>query len=180
MKITKKLIAIVVALLLVSPWFVMLHGVATTDIVETTTEPITTVIHTTAIPTTETTTKATTEKVTTTKVTTTKPVTTTVETTEAEETYTTTFLVTAYCACYECCGKTDGITASGTVATQGRTIAVDPDYYPYGTEIILNGNTYVAEDCGGAISGNDIDMYFDNHQDALEWGIRYVEGVVVW
>lgn len=90
-----------------------------------------------------------------------------------------TFKVTAYCACEKRCGKTDGITATGTKATQGRTIAVDPNVIPYGTEIILNGNTYVAEDCGGAIKGNRIDMFFDNHQDALEWGVQYVEGVVV-
>lgn len=111
---------------------------------------------------------------------TTKFMTTTAETTEAETKFTTTFRVTAYCACYECCEKTDGITASGTVATQGRTIAVDPDYYPYGTEIILNGNTYIAEDCGDAIQGNDIDLFFDSHQDALDWGVQYLEGVVVW
>lgn len=108
---------------------------------------------------------------------TTKPVTTTATTTEVKST--TTFKVTAYCACVKCCGKSDGITASGTKATQGRTIAVDPRYYPYGTEIILNGKTYIAEDCGGAIKGNRIDLYFDSHQDALEWGVRYIEGVVV-
>ena len=129
----------------------------------TTTEP-TTVVETTVVSTTE-------------KVSTTKPVTTTATTTEAKST--TTFKVTAYCACENCCGKSDGITASGTKATQGRTIAADPRYYPYGTKIILNGRTYVVEDCGGAIKGNRIDLYFDSHQDALEWGVRYVEGVVV-
>ena len=126
--------------------------------------------------------------VTTTLETTTAPVEiTTVEVSEVEVTEITTeppteyttFKVTGYCACEQCCGKTDGITATGTKATQGRTIAVDPSVIPYGTKIILNGNTYVAEDCGGAIKGNRIDMFFDNHQDALEWGVRYVEGVVV-
>lgn len=163
-KITKKLIVIAVALLLVSPWFVMLHSVATNDTLddtlETTTEPITTVVQTT-----EPTTQATT-----------KPVTTTAETTKAKST--TTFKVTAYCACTRCTDG-DGITASGTKATQGRTIAADPRYYPYGTKIILNGRTYVVEDCGGAIKGNRIDLYFDSHQDALQWGVRYIEGVVV-
>lgn len=92
---------------------------------------------------------------------------------------TTTFLVTAYCPCIKCCGKTDGITATGTVATAGRTIAVDPTVIPYGSEVILNGVTYIAEDCGGAIKGNKIDMFFDTHQEALEWGVQYIEGVVI-
>ena len=41
-----------------------------------------------------------------------------------------TFKLTAYCACEKCCGKSDGITASGTKATEGRTIAVDTRIIP--------------------------------------------------
>lgn len=85
------------------------------------------------------------------------------------------FKTTAYCSCYTCCGKSDGITATGTKATAGRTIAVDPNVIPYGTEIIINGHTYVAEDCGGAIKGNFIDIYFDTHEQALNYGVKYVE-----
>jgi 3D (Asp-Asp-Asp) domain-containing protein len=92
---------------------------------------------------------------------------------------TTTFKVTAYCPCMKCCGKADGITATGTVATAGRTIAVDPTVIPYGSQVILNGTTYVAEDCGGAIKGNKIDMFFDTHEEALQWGVKYIEGVVI-
>lgn len=77
---------------------------------------------------------------------------------------------TAYCPCVKCCGKSDGITATGTKATAGRTIAVDPAVIPYGTEVVINGHTYVAEDCGGAINGNDIDIYFDSHDAALQFG----------
>ena len=80
----------------------------------------------------------------------------------------------AYCPCNRCCGKSDGITATGTKATQGRTIAVDPKVIPYGTEVIINGNTYVAEDCGGAIKGNRIDVYFDTHEAALQFGRQVV------
>ena len=61
-------------------------------------------------------------------------------------------------------------TASGTVAQEGRTIAVDPEYIAYGTEVIIDGVTYIAEDCGGAIKGNRIDVYFSDHQSALEFG----------
>ena len=85
------------------------------------------------------------------------------------------FKLTAYCDCMKCCNKTDGITASGTKATQGRTIAVDPKKIPYGTKIIINGNTYVAEDCGGSIKGNRIDIFFYDHQDAWNFGIQYAE-----
>jgi 3D (Asp-Asp-Asp) domain-containing protein len=100
-------------------------------------------------------------------------------TTVSKETEYITFRVTAYCPCSKCCGKSDGITATGVKATQGRTIAVDPRYIPYGTEVIINGNTYVAEDCGGAIKGNRIDIYFDSHQEALAFGVQYLEGVVM-
>lgn len=86
------------------------------------------------------------------------------------------FLLTAYCACPQCCGEyANGITATGTVATAGRTIAVDPTVIPYGTEVIIDGHTYVAEDCGGAIKNNRIDIYFDTHSEALEFGVKYAD-----
>lgn len=86
------------------------------------------------------------------------------------------FKLTAYCACEQCCGEyANGITATGTVATQGRTIAVDPSVIPYGSEVIINGHTYIAEDCGGAIKENRIDVYFDNHSDALQFGVQYAD-----
>ena len=52
-----------------------------------------------------------------------------------------TFKLTAYCACEKCCGKSDGITATGTKATANRTIAVDKTIIPYGTIVIINGKT---------------------------------------
>lgn len=86
-----------------------------------------------------------------------------------------TFRATAYCPCLKCCGKTDGITATGTQATQGRTIAVDPDVIPYGTTVYIDGVPYVAEDCGGAIKENRIDVFFYSHADALEFGVQTKE-----
>ena len=84
-----------------------------------------------------------------------------------------TFTITAYCPCRKCCGKwADGITSTGTTAKEGRTIAVDPDVISYGTEVIIDGETYVAEDCGYGINGNRIDIYFNSHEDALEWGVK--------
>ena len=81
------------------------------------------------------------------------------------------FVITAYCPCYDCSGKWGNSTSTGVVATQGRTIAVDPTIIPYGTKVEIDGvGVRIAEDCGGAIKGNKIDLYFDNHQDAINWG----------
>ena len=89
--------------------------------------------------------------------------------------YVGTFKVTAYCSCSACCGNSNGITASGTKATAGRTIAADTSKFPLGTELTFNGHTYVVEDTGGAISGNRIDLYMSSHQEALNWGVRYCD-----
>lgn len=83
--------------------------------------------------------------------------------------------VSAYCACIKCCGKTDGITASGTKATAGKTIAA-PKQYAFGTKIEIAGmGTYVVEDRGGAITGNKLDVYFDSHSEALKFGRRQLQ-----
>lgn len=87
------------------------------------------------------------------------------------------FVVTAYCTCRICCGVYSGgnRTASGTVPTANRTIAVDTNVIPFGTKVIINGQVYVAEDRGGAIKGNRIDMFFMTHNEALQWGRRTME-----
>ena len=98
---------------------------------------------------------------------------------DARETRTDVFTVTAYCPCEKCCGAyASGYTATGAKATQGVTIAADPDVLPMGTEIELDGHTYTVQDTGGAISGNRLDLYFDSHEDALQWGVR--EKIVRW
>lgn len=83
------------------------------------------------------------------------------------------YKVTAYCACMKCCGKTNGITASGTKATANRTIAT-PSTFSFGTKVVINGTTYTVEDRGGAIQGNRIDIYMNSHSEALAWGVRYL------
>ena len=67
----------------------------------------------------------------------------------------------------------------GERLTEGYSIAVDPRVIPYGTEVVINGHTYKAQDCGGAIKGNRIDVYHENHQTALEFGVKYAEVFVV-
>lgn len=85
------------------------------------------------------------------------------------------FDITYYCSCEKCCLKTDGITATGTKAKEGRTIAVDPDIIPLGSEVIINGHKYKAEDVGGAIQEKRIDIFVETHQRALELGIDKAE-----
>lgn len=81
------------------------------------------------------------------------------------------YTLTAYCSCAKCCGKwSSGKTASGVKAKSNHTIAVDPKVIKYGTKVVINGIEYVAEDCGGGIKGKHIDIYFDTHSDALDFG----------
>lgn len=89
------------------------------------------------------------------------------------------YKLTAYCPCMKCCGKTDGITKSGVNAVEGVTIAADPKVLPLGTKVLINGHEYTVQDTGGAIKGNKIDVYFDSHQDALEFGVQYKEIYIV-
>ena len=72
----------------------------------------------------------------------------------------------------------DNYTATGTIARVGA-IAVDPKVIPYGTRmfIVTNDGKYVygiavAEDCGGAIKGNRVDLYFDSVEECWTFGIR--------
>lgn len=101
------------------------------------------------------------------------------------------FKLTAYCSCEKCCGKCalnrpkdengkDIVYGStGTVLVAGTSIAVDPSVIPYGSQVEINGHTYTAHDTGGAIKGNRIDVYFDSHQDALNFGVQYAEVFLV-
>ncbi len=84
------------------------------------------------------------------------------------------FVVTAYCPCSKCCGKSTGITASGTTATAGRTIATSSQF-AFGTQLVINGNVYTVEDRGGSIKGNRIDVFCSSHQEALNYGRQVVD-----
>lgn len=81
------------------------------------------------------------------------------------------YTLTYYCPCYQCCGKTNGITAWGTVATAGRTIAA-PKSLAFGTKLSINEHIYTVEDRGGAINGNRIDVYVNSHSEALKLGVK--------
>lgn len=107
---------------------------------------------------------------------------------------------TGYCPCGICCNwrrswwfgrpvyasgpnagkpKAVGITASGTRARTG-TIAADTSRYPFGTTMYVPGYGYGrVEDTGGDIKGNHIDLFFDEHKDALRWGRKNLV-VQIW
>ena len=92
--------------------------------------------------------------------------------------------ITAYCTCVKCCGiwsaehpSRQGTgyvqkTATGTIPTEGRTVAVDKDVIPLGSIVIIDGVTYIAEDTGSAVKGNVVDIYFDSHEEAVQFGRR--------
>ena len=88
------------------------------------------------------------------------------------------YKVTAYCSCARCCGKTNGVTASGKRATANHTVAA-PSTFAFGTQMVINGKTYVVEDRGGAIQGNRIDVYMNSHAEAIAWGVRYLDVEVI-
>lgn len=149
---------------------------ATAPVVESTTVLVET---TTAAPTKTTTTTTTTEL--TTKITTTKPATTKSETTKKSKNLGT-FKITVYCACSKCCGKyaenrpidSKGNTivcgAAGRKLIPYYSIAVDPSVIPLGTKVIIDGKEYRADDTGGKVKGNVIDIYSGtDHEKALEY-----------
>lgn len=122
-----------------------------------------------------------------------------VETTEPTETTTEvqpktiTYRVTAYCSCAKCCGEYAHNRPSNkggnpiVYGAAGRELK--PNYscaspLPFGTKVTLDGlGTFVVEDrtakwVVNKYGENIIDIYFDNHNEAIKFGCRYVEGVV--
>ena len=85
--------------------------------------------------------------------------------------------VTHYDCCVACCGKDDGITASGEQATPGVTVAIDPDVIPLGSDVLVDYGDgeihyYRADDIGGSVNSNHIDLCVGSHEEALQMGRR--------
>lgn len=107
---------------------------------------------------------------------------------------TTEFRVTAYCACEICCGqwalnrpvdefgKPIVIGAANKPLTTGVSCASP---LPFGTEVDLDGyGTVVVEDRTAKWvvekhGQNIIDIYFDDHETARQFGLQYIEGVIL-
>lgn len=95
------------------------------------------------------------------------------------------FTVTAYTAGYESTNKHPGdpwygITASGEIVQENHTIAC-PQALPFGTKIHIPqlDETYVCEDRGSAITNGRLDIYIEDLQEALEFGVQQLQ-VKVW
>ncbi|MHC4123194.1 MAG: 3D domain-containing protein [Planctomycetota bacterium] len=87
--------------------------------------------------------------------------------------------VTAYCPCPKCCGNySDGVTANGHKISSGDRFVAADKMYPFGTEMIIpdynSSEAVKVLDRGGVIRGNRLDVFFNSHQEALEWGVRYL------
>lgn len=85
-------------------------------------------------------------------------------------------ICTAYTAAFDECGKTDGITTCGQPAIQGVTVACDG--LPFGTEVVIDGHTYIVQDrFGGNYGKSKIDIYMYKKEDALKFGrqVKIVE-----
>ena len=68
------------------------------------------------------------------------------------------------------------LTSTGQKPRWG-TIAVDPKVIPYGTKIYIPefGKTFIANDTGGAIKGNKIDIFMNSKKECYNWGRRTIE-----
>lgn len=89
------------------------------------------------------------------------------------------FKTTGYCPCDSCSGGWGRLTSTGAVATAGHTIAVDPNVIPYGTKVMINGVVYTAEDRGGGVKGNHIDIFYNTHGETRAQGTQYAEVFVL-
>lgn len=98
--------------------------------------------------------------------------------TAPEITYLGDWTITAYCPGACCCGDyASGYTASGTLATAGRTIACNS--LPFGTKLMIDGVVYTVEDTGYSPYEPWADIFFDTHEDALAWGVQTKEVYLV-
>lgn len=88
------------------------------------------------------------------------------------------FTLTAYTAGPESTGKSPGhpaygITSSGAKVREGVTVAVDPKVIPTGSRIYIEGIGYrVAQDTGSAIKGKRIDVFINDLDEALRFGVK--------
>lgn len=88
-------------------------------------------------------------------------------------------MLTAYTAGPQSTGKWPGdsgydLTSTGVHAVQGVTVAVDPSVIPYGTKLYIPGIGFrIAQDTGGAIVGDHVDVFYNSEQTAVDFGVKF-------
>ena len=85
------------------------------------------------------------------------------------------FDTTAYCNCQSCCSGGFALTYSGTVPKANHTISADITRFPIGTRLMIGDTIYTVEDIGSGVYANRLDIYFDTHQEALDYGRKTVD-----
>ncbi len=88
--------------------------------------------------------------------------------------------VSAYCPCRKCCGKhSDGLTASAHRIRRGDMFVAADNKYDFKTRFVVPGynesKPVEVLDRGGAIRGNRLDVFFHSHEEAREWGLKYMD-----
>lgn len=84
------------------------------------------------------------------------------------------FEITGYCNCEICTGENQ-LTFWETTPRAGHTAAADLEVFPLGTKLMIDGEIYVVEDTGTALTGKKIDIFYETHEEALESGRRQAE-----
>jgi 3D (Asp-Asp-Asp) domain-containing protein len=92
--------------------------------------------------------------------------------------------ITAYCSCVKCCGKSDGITASGKKVRFGYVAC---NWLPFGTKVSISSlGDFTVQDRGarslfGSKSNHikHLDIYFPTHKEALKFGVKYLEVTIL-
>lgn len=86
-----------------------------------------------------------------------------------KETFLGEFTITGYCGC-DACSSGHNLTYSGTVPKANHTLSADLTVLPIGSKVWIDGIIYTVEDMGSSVNGQTVDIFYDNHEDALAKG----------
>ena len=91
-----------------------------------------------------------------------------------------TMITTGYCGCDKCNWPYGGQPSYMGLPLAPGIVAVDPNVISMGSHLYIPGyGSGLAADQGNAIKGNRLDLFFNTHQEALNWGIKTVN-VTIW
>jgi 3D (Asp-Asp-Asp) domain-containing protein len=95
-------------------------------------------------------------------------------------TETVSMVATGYDSSYESNYPFYGQPSYSGLPLQRGVVAVDPNVIPMGTRLYIEGyGDAIAADQGGAIKGNRVDLFFDSHQEAMDWGMKTVKVTII-